>query len=359
MEAMPRTSGPPAALDRLRQEVLDAGRCVACGACLGLCPYLVFYDGLVAAPHDCGLVDGRCYQVCPQALEPGPDAKRREVLAAEGRALDAPLGPVSGIWWARSADAEIRERGQYGGVVSTLLSHALAAGVIEEAVLTRAGLRGAPSGARVKDHEGVMSAARSIYAAGGALRELNQALAEPEAHPLGLVGLPCQSLAALTMRNHAEFPAASQRLKLIIGLFCTLNLSARGLRSLLAEAGVDQPVLKSDFPPPPAGVMQVTTADGLTEIPLDKVDRAVLGGCHYCPDLTAEAADISVGAAEGRPGLNTVIARSEQGKALIESANKEGLIELLEPEQEFLDHLEQAAANKRQRATAAAEEANA
>ena len=34
-----------ACLDRLRQEVLAPGLCVACGACLGLCPHLLFFDG--------------------------------------------------------------------------------------------------------------------------------------------------------------------------------------------------------------------------------------------------------------------------------------------------------------------------
>lgn len=351
------------ALDRLKTEVLDAGRCVACGACVGLCPYLVFYDGAVAAPHACGLESGRCVQVCPQTPDPGPDTRRRAALEAEGRApdtpLNAPLGPVDAIWWARSTDQDVRGRAQYGGVVSTLVSLALEQGLVNEAVLTRSGARGAPAGARVRDRAGVLSAARSIYAAGGALRELNQALAEPVHHPLAVVGLPCQSLAALTMRTSDEFPAARERLKLIIGLFCTLNLSARGLRSLLAEAGVDQPVIKSDFPPPPAGVMQVTTEEGMTEIPLTKVERAVLGGCRFCPDLTAEAADLSVGAAEGQPGLNTLIARTPAGRELIDLAASRGLIELSEPAAESLEHLSGAAANKRARATAAAEEDHA
>lgn len=356
-QAAPATqASPPASLQRLLDQVITPGLCVACGACLGLCPHLLFYDGQVAAPDACGLEGGRCYDLCPQAQE--PDQRRKELWQAQGFDFTEPIGPVQDIYWARAMASDLAGRVQYGGVVSALTALALEQGLAGEAVLTTAGARGAPQGVRVRDRAGVLGAAGSIYAAAGTLRELNQALAEQADHPLMVVGLPCQALGAAAMAAHQDYPAAGQRLALVIGLFCTLNLSARGLRKVLAQAGVAGEVTRSDFPPPPSGVFQVTTTAGMTEIPLEQVYQAVLPGCRFCGDLTAEMADLSVGAVEGREGLNTVIVRTDRGRELLDRAVDAGLIELSQPEAESLGHLKQAAAGKRARATEARKEAD-
>lgn len=345
---------PPAAqLDRLKTEVLDCGLCVACGACVGLCPHLLFSDGMVAAPDDCGLGQGRCYDICPQALEPGQEARRKDLHSLAGQEPAPPLGPYKAVWQAKATAPDLAGKAQYGGVVSMLAALALEDGLIDEAVLTKAGLRGAPHGVRVRDRAGVLAAAGSLYAAGAALQALNQALAEDAGHKLGLVGLPCQALAAASMKTHPDYPAAAQRLGLVIGLFCTWNLPARGLRALLNEEGLIGTVRKFDIPPPPAEVFMVETDAGVKEIPLAKVRGKTLPGCALCPDMTAELADISVGAMEGRPGWNTVLVRSELGENLLTLAGQQGLITLEEPARESLDHLRTAAEGKRARAIAA------
>lgn len=353
-QAQAADAPPAACLDRLRSEVIDQGLCVACGACLGLCPHLLFYDGQVAAPDPCGRVEGRCVDVCPQMPHPDPEAHRRELLAGRGLVAEPPLGGVVKAWQGRATAADLAGRVQYGGVVSALTALALERGLIGEAVLTQAGQRGAPEGVRVRDRQGVLDCAGSVYAAAGSLMALNQALAEPADEPLGVVALPCQSLGVAAMIAHPNYPAA-KRVKLVIGLFCTLNLSARGLRGVLAQAGVEGAVTRSDFPPPPAGVLVVGTRRGVREIPLDKVRPAQLTGCGLCPDLTAEAADVSVGAAEGSPGFNTIIARTPAGLELVESALAKGLIEARPVPDQAWAHLSTAAANKRGRAQTARE----
>ncbi len=354
--ADPASALPQALLDRLKTEVMDAGLCVACGACLGLCPHIIFYDGQVAAPDECGLAEGRCYDLCPQALEPGPEARRQALLAAAGQEMSPPsppLGPYTAAWQARATAPDLAERGQYGGVVSTLVLLALESGLIGEAVLTRAGLRGAPGGVRVRDRAGVLAAAGSVYAAGGSLMALNQALAEEADHRLGVVGLPCQALAAASMKAHPAYPAAAARLGLVIGLFCTWNLPARGLRRLLEQEGISGPVKKYDIPPPPAEVFVVETEAGVKEIPLAKVRELTLAGCALCPDMTAELADLSVGAVEGRPGWNTVLVRTPAGAELWDLAQARGLVEVEPVAEDSLEHLRTAAAGKYARAQAA------
>ena len=338
----------PSSLERLRREVISPGLCVACGACLGLCPHLLFYDGRVAAPDTCTLADGRCYDLCPQV---DPEGKRSRLLAEAGLEPDPPLGPVREIWQARAIAADLAGRVQYGGVVSALVALALESGLVGAAALTAAGPGGSPRGVLARDRDEVLAAAGSIYAAGGSLSVLNQALARPdEEEPLALVGLPCQVLAAAAMRRHPAYPQAGRRLALVIGLFCTWNLDARLLRHLLAQEGVEGPVERADIPPPPAEVLRITTSQGDRDIPLERVRACGLAGCTHCPDMTSELADISVGAREGRPGWNTVLVRTPAGARLLDQAREQGLLELAPLEQEPLDHLRQAAANKRARA---------
>ena len=337
-------------LARLRAEVIEAGRCVACGGCLDLCPHLIFYDGRVAAPDPCDLTRGRCYDLCPQVPRPPAGDLRRRLHQNLGNAYQPPLGPVQEVWQARAQDPRVREAAQYGGVVSTLVALALETGLVGEAVLTRRGERGAPEGCRVRGPGEVLACAGSLYAAAGTLSRLHRALAQPEEdHPLALVGLPCQVTSARLAQDHPDYPQA-RRLRLVIGLFCTWNLDARGLRALLAHHGVVGPVRKYDIPPPPAEVFLVEHAGGRLEIPLAEVRRHTLAGCSRCPDMTAELADVSVGAVEGRPGWNTLLVRTAAGAELVAQAQRQGRLTLEPAEPAALEHLTQAAQAKHQRA---------
>ncbi|MCF8040779.1 MAG: Coenzyme F420 hydrogenase/dehydrogenase, beta subunit C-terminal domain [Desulfarculaceae bacterium] len=334
----------PTGLERLLAEVINPGLCVACGACLGLCPHLIFLDGQVAAPDACGLSSGRCYAFCPVAQRGGSGESQ------------GPIGPVLGAWQGRATAKDLQGRVQYGGVVSELLALALEQSLVREAVVTAAGLRGSPQGVRVTERAGVLGAAGSVYAGGGALSRLNQALAEDSGHPLALVGLPCQVAALQAMKASPEHPQAAQRIHLVIGLFCTMNLPWRGLRGLLARHGVQAPIGRADFPPPPAGIFQVWSNGAYHELPLEDVRALSYPGCAGCPDLTSEGADLSVGACEGKPGWNTILARTNAGAGLLELAAEKGLLELRPADPASMEHLTQAASAKRKRAAAASEE---
>ena len=343
--------GPSASLELLAKEVITPGLCVACGACLGICPHLIFCDGQVAAPDPCGLAAGRCYDLCPQALNPGQDEKRNKLHQLNGTTFSPPMGPVLESWQGRALDTEIRARAQYGGAASVLTALALQTGLAKEAVLTAPGPRGAPLGVRAKTRSEVLASAGSVYSAAGTLSALNQALHETKNdHPLMLVGLPCQTLAAASMKAHPEYPRAAARLGLVIGLFCTWNLPARELRKLLAQNSVQGPVKKFDVPPPPAQEFKVTGEDEEFSIPLDEVRAATMAGCALCPDMTSELADISVGAAEGRPGWNTILVRTGRGAELLQEAGRKSLLALEPMEKTSMDHLRQAAQAKRERA---------
>ena len=72
--------------------------------------------------------------------------------------------------------------------------------------------------------------------------------------------------------------------------------------------------------------------------------------CAYCIDMTAEFSDISVGAAAGVSGWNTVIVRNDKGEALIKAAQARGIIEIGELPSENLNHLKEASLLKKKRA---------
>ncbi len=337
----------------LIERVLDRGICVKCGACVGLCPHFSYWDGEVVVLDRCPADTWRCLQYCPRA---GYDGTALEDNASQGNGT---IGPFRAIWAARSADNDVCEQGQYGGVVSSLLISAAKKDVIGSAVVTDSGSDGlSPAGRLVRTPSEILACSGSRYASAGTLATLNRAINEGEER-IGVVGLPCQMEALGRMaRSEPDGPERMERVRLKIGLFCTWALDYRSLRAFLAARQLQGPVKKYDIPPPPAETFMVLTEGGWTQIPLGEVRDLVQKGCSLCTDMTAEWADISVGTVEGRNEWNTVIVRTETGANLFKEAVDEGAIEVEALPGENLDHLKEAAANKRKRGEAARREAS-
>ncbi len=96
----------------------------------------------------------------------------------------------------------------------------------------------------------------------------------------------------------------------------------------------------------------VKTGNSTTELPLSEVRTLIPNGCSVCPDMTAEWADISVGAFEGKKEWNTLIIRTERGEEIVNKAVEAGYLKLDEFTAEGLDHLTTGAGNKKKRALA-------
>ena len=62
-------------------------------------------------------------------------------------------------------------------------------------------------------------------------------------------------------------------------------------------------------------------------IPLKEVKSYARHNCHYCEDLTADYADISVGSIGSPRGWSSVITRNQKGEKIYKEAVKAGLIE--------------------------------
>ena len=340
--------------NELKEDVLKKELCVDCGACVGLCPYFESYQGKIAMIASCGLPAGRCHAHCPKV-----ELDLEEVTASlTGKAYDgSPIGHYLSINKARAGE-KIRGKGRFqnGGAVSSIVAFAMKTGMIDAAALTgREGLL--PIRVLATSEDEILACASSKYMAAPTVASVN-AYAKSGKKKLGVVGTPCQITAVSQakldpLKRGAKFhdPVA-----LTIGLLCTWAVDTRKFISLLASRTDIGKVTGMDVPPPPAAVMEIRTTDGGFSIPLEEVRRTIPKGCAICPDMTAELADISVGAMEGDYSWNTLIVRNAKGADLVRQAVNQGYLEIVAMPEENLANLNQGAAGKKRRAIIKAKE---
>jgi coenzyme F420 hydrogenase subunit beta len=267
-----------------------------------------------------------------------------------GRSYDgSPLGPYTAIRTAKAGPKAKAGDFQSGGTVSALMDFALQQGTIDAAILTdQDGILPVPR--LVTDPKDVYACAGSKYASAPTLAELNRAIKSGYQN-LGLVVTPCQAMAVAQLRlnplNESHF---TDPVALVVGLICTWSLNYRTFEPYLKEIVPIDSIKRIDIPPPPAEVLEVYTDDGKLELPLAELREKVAGSCEYCPDMTAEFCDLSVGVFEGQSDLNTLIIRSDAGAELVAEGQRDGFLILGDMPQENLDHLTWAAENKKKRA---------
>jgi coenzyme F420 hydrogenase subunit beta len=146
----------------------------------------------------------------------------------------------------------------------------------------------------------------------------------------------------------------SEKVGLVIGLFCGWAFSSSALRELLSRKVPDMDsIIGMDIPPSKYGVLDVFTVEGKISIPLDEVQRCVRPACRSCTDMTAEFSDISVGSArlpegwEEARSWNQVIVRTELGQKLMGLAQSKGVLEFRDVPDQNLENLKKASLNKK------------
>ncbi len=338
----------------LREEVLNTGLCTHCGACVNLCPYAVAHRDKVILLDSCDREEGRCYAFCPRTPT-DLESLRRKLF--DPRDLTPELGSLKGFYLVRSADPEIRAAAQHGGTVTTLVSLALEEGMIDAAVLADGGKDLLPEGIVLQNRSEIRKYGRSRFVASPNLAAFHQA-ARGAAQKIGVVATPCQALALAKMRLNS-LPiqdSSSDKLQLVIGLFCGWAFSWRRLKPLLeAKFGLHS-IIGLDIPPSQHHSMEVHTRKGIVEMNLEEVLSCVREACQYCFDMTAEFSDLSVGSArlpegwEVARGWNQLIVRTATGQALLDRARNRGLLEFREMPPGNLERLKKASWNKKQTA---------
>lgn len=332
----------------LKTKVIKEGLCTLCGACVGMCPYLVIYKGRIVLRDTCTISQGRCTAFCPRISLDLENLSK--AIFGVPYAWDE-LGTVQQVFMARSADAAVRARAQDAGVVTALTVFGLEQGFIDSAVLTRFEDKSLPKGVIASSRHEVLECGGSSYIAAPTIEAFNRATHDNGRKNVGVIGTPCQTLALARMRVASpEICKNMDELKLVVGLFCTWALSYPDFAQFL-EREVPSHIVKYDIPPHPANVLLAYTEKERIDIPLEKVLAFVKPACQVCPDLTAEFADISVGS--GRREVldwNTVIVRTERAMRLIDAAIEKGIIETRDIPEENLGRLKAASRNKKKRA---------
>ena len=291
--------------------VIDADRCVRCGACIAACPSQSLTGAEEGLPTLVKMCTGcsRCWDFCPLA---GMRPERLWKLT-EGDDFELNgIGIVNAAYSARSVDPPAGA--QDGGVVTSMLERLLVSDEIDGVLVTRR--RGAfesePYIARTPEE--LHASAGSIYD-----QSLPLVLVDPSvlksSDRIAVVGTPCQinGLRALKEFGVAHRDNAADNVTLTIALFCTRSFDGRKLASLLLDRGVAlarvATVAVQD------ASLQCHTANGelLFEAPVKEFRDAALRGCDECADFTGRLADISVGSLGTEEGFTTVVVRSEAG----------------------------------------------
>jgi coenzyme F420 hydrogenase subunit beta len=334
----------------LFKEVIDKGLCTVCGACLGDCPYVVFYKGKIRMLDFCNRTEGHCYEYCPRTFT-DLDAISQKIHGTFYTGDE--IGTVRQVVMARAGDARTRTKGQYGGTVSALLAMALDDGLIDAAILSKNTDEKLPAGFVARSAAQVMEGAGSNYMAYPALEAFNR-MPKDGKDRLGIVVTPCQAIALAKMATSPPPQRVSMsNVRLSIGLFCTWALAYDRFYEFLKNNVSPVKIKKFDIPPPPASRFDLYIGKEVKSYPLDDIRGYRMSTCAYCLDMTAEFTDISVGSAEGVEGWNTVIVRTQRGVDIIEDAKKKGRLEIKDLPAQNLAHLKEASLNKKARAVQA------
>ena len=301
----------------LSKGIIKAGYCASCGACVSVCPVnsIEMYNDLpklVSTCISCGACVDACYRF-----------QKRE------KQKQAAMNPndILEIYTARTKDENIYSQAQNGGVVTTLLVHALKEGMIDGALITgQYSTLFEPKPLLVNSPEGVIQGAGSKYVISNSLTKLD-AIRTSHKKKAAVVGVPCH-IESLTRIMQFGYLGLEHRVSLKIGLFCMHSYDKNLLKQFVADKFNISPeqIIKMDID---KGKFIFITETEKYKVKLSEVDSAFYNGCHYCSDFTAEYADIAVGNIGVDAKSNVVVIRTQKGKELFDSAIEKGLLDVI------------------------------
>jgi coenzyme F420 hydrogenase subunit beta len=311
--------------DSLVTEVIGAGKCAGCGACVVVCPFSCLeYEGekprLVKECKICGI----CAQVCPRYK--WELAKAENFVFGRERKPEEVFGIHRRLAIAQATDDRILKVRQDGGVATALLSFALEKGLIDGAIVAGSDSEKPfyPTPKLATTSGDLLEAAGTKYSCSPNLLPLTDVLKQKKIN-VAFVGTPCQIHAVRNLQM-AGLKRLAAPLKFLIGLMCSECFTYEGLMEnhIRGRLGI---ILGDIRKINIKGKMLVTTDSGVTAIPLAEIKQYARKSCGVCNDFSSELADISVGGL-GLDGWTFTIIRTEKGEELFSSAEKAGLLNI-------------------------------
>ncbi len=372
---------PRPKLFNLIHDVVEAGTCSACGACVVACPYgiLQYVDGRPEAmdpklrgrfegqlggliiggrPQDFCMISENvgcdmCARACPKLELP----KERFETFMFGRVASdeerEDLGIYQFIEFTRTTDERIRPRAQDGGFVTTLLVWALEQGIIDGAVVTRVDPDEPckPKPFVATTPEEILMSAGSWYTYSPNTLGLMEA-AERGLKRVAFVGTPCQVTPLRRiqtvdlgdfvlvdpgeknfLRQHGHVTKVRDMIAFTVGLLCSETFVYEGLMKKYIEGELGIPLTDVAKFNIKGKVLVYRKSGEVVSIPLKDAVPYARPECSFCGDFSSEEADISVGGV-GTNGWSLTMPRTKLGLSLYEQLKASGLIEA-KPADEF------------------------
>jgi coenzyme F420 hydrogenase subunit beta len=342
----------------LEESVIDADRCIQCGACVAVCPSDSIGIGKDELPvlekmcTGCSL----CWDFCPRGgLR--HEATERLVDVLQGQDTDAPATKITGnnseaTAPVRRYTARARKPAstvQDGGIVTAILSALLRAGEIDAVLCAKESetepWKGEPFVACTPEE--LEDCAGSFYNNAMALGRLDQKTLNRrglgQQPRLAVVGTPCEIEGIRAMQSRPWFWGSSRVdcVVLSIALLCTKSFNYEKLmveevsrkRDISLEDIGRVDVLRGKL------IVQDKNLDTLLEEPIKNFASAALKGCDECADFLGNAADISVGSVGSADGYSSLLVRTHTGVDALDKTH--GDLELRDLDQpEALSKLE-------------------
>jgi coenzyme F420 hydrogenase subunit beta len=300
----------------LKNEVVDTGKCMACGMCVSVCNYnALSWDAVQNKPSVTGkcVACGVCYHQCPQSSS----------------SLESVIGPIVKGFVTKSK----LYHGQDGGTVRTLLYAMFEKGLIEGAVVVKSGssMKWHPEAYLAKSAAELSEMATSIYAHPQVLAACINAV-KSGLKKIAVVGCPCKAegLRALFDSPNGIFKGRNDLKIYNIGLFCMEAFMPDKLNDVISAKDIDlNKIAKFDFS---GGKFRVYYKENdsyqeAAAFSISSLHDAVESSCQRCPDFTAECADIGVGSTGAPDSFNSVIARTAEMAELMDLLIAEGKFE--------------------------------
>ena len=308
----------------LNDLVIDKQNCVFCGACITLCPRIGMNEKepkLLEYDPECST----CFRYCPRTYFPTEMFEKELFNGDASRSYS--LGYYQKLVAAKSKDETVLRSAQNGGVVSSLLIHALDSGLIDGVLLTDKDDKWFPKPVIARTPDEILSCVGSKYTISPTLITYREAIREFKLEKLAFVGLPCQIHAVRKLQLSSPLSEVYGKFKLIIGLFCLSTYTYDLLKTYVqGELGIPlSAVKKFDIL---NGDFYVYKKDGsVKQIPIEKTNQFKWSSCHFCKDYSAEIADISVGSAGTfSNNSNSVLLRTDIGAKVFNGAVKSNKI---------------------------------